>query len=158
MPECGSPKASRLEQQLAQRMVAPGISRAEILELLRRVPAEQKFFMRSEWVQITRNNTLEDWRRLASYQLIVDRTISYPCKFTSFDADALRPLGIREDQLIDMTMGQYVPVQRNSGSVIRMATLPFSTSVGDAALYLAVCPADNVVEQAAVYPGVHQME
>jgi hypothetical protein len=113
--------------------------------------------MDADWKRIVQDNRLDQLKRLAAYQLVIGHLISYPSTFASFATDALSPFGIAKDQLVDMTMGQYVPVQRQGGNIVQMARLPFVTSVGNASLYFSQRRADDVVEEAAVYPGVEEM-
>lgn len=93
-----------------------------------------------------------DWRRLESYKLLIHRWMTYPCDVEYFVREGIAPLCIDESQIVDMTMAQYVPMERNEDDLILMANLPISTSIGPAAVYFAVRRSTNTVERVVVYP------
>jgi hypothetical protein len=150
------PGPAESEQGILRLLSDPGVTRDQVLETLRRTPAGQRFVMKTEWADMARNEAISNWRRLAAYQVLIERVISYPCAQASFIADALLPLGIEERQLVDMSMASNVPVDRDSNTSVQMAVLPFPSALGGFALYFAVDRTSKLVRQAAIYPGLEE--
>lgn len=155
MTESNLQSPSEWEQRLVRLFRDPAASREQVLEALRSLPAGERFVMKGKWMEMAMNESLENWRRLASYQVLIERAISYPCELASFVTDTLLPLGIQEEQLTDMSMASYVPVRREGNSVY-VAVLPFSSSLGSTGVYIAVDPIEKVVREATVYPGINE--
>ena len=153
MSQSNSPVPSRWEDGLLQLLRDPRVSREQVLKARQDIPAGERFVMKNAWMEMARNTAFENWRRLASYQMLIERGVAYPCELASFVADALLPLGIQEEQLTDMSMASYVPVHRERGTVY-VAVLPFSSSLGSTGLYIVVDEKSKVVQEAAVYPGI----
>lgn len=157
MPKYKSPVPSASEARALQLLMDPGASRDQFLGVLRGTPAGQWFVMKREWKAIVRNAALSEWRRLAALQVLLERVIACPCTLASFVTDALTPLGIGKEQLIDMSMASFVPVHRDSNTAVFMAELPFKSSKGSTAVYIAVDRTNNRVREAAIYPGIEEM-
>ena len=147
-------RPSPIERELLQAVINPKISQEQISLKLHAISPEERFVLSDEWRGLARDRTLEDWRRLLSYDLLISRCLIYPCGFDFFKAEALAPLGLVDGSLIDMTMAQHLPFERHRGEIIRMANLPISTALGPAAVYMALGPPGDQVLRAAVYPRV----
>ena len=87
-----------LERELARQVAAPQVSRAEVVALLSKLPG--RFELGALWMAMARNAGFENWRRHASYQVVIERVIAYPCAFAAFEPQALAPFGIEARQLI----------------------------------------------------------
>lgn len=103
------------------------------------------------WSEIAADESLDVWRRLAAYGVLVSRCIVYPAAVDDVVKIALEPLGLTKEQLVDGTMFQNVPIERTPSNELLVATLPIETSVGRATLYMAVGD-DETVARAGVYP------
>jgi hypothetical protein len=147
-----SRRGSQTEKNLAAAIGNLGHTKDEIASLAGALPAAERFVMRSDWVELARDSSLENWRRLEACKLLFYRCITYPCNLDYFLSETIVPLGIDQGQIVEMTMAQALPFERKPGVAIRMVNLPIWTSVGPAAVYFAVRISENIVEQAAVYP------
>ncbi len=145
------------EKNLVQAMKDPTVSMAEISRLITELPADQGVGTKQTWIDLAADESLEDWRRLASIQLLLDRCIRYPQPLQNFLREVLEPLDVSADAVRDMTIAQNLPLERVPGESVRMALLPISTAVGPAAVYFAVGKPDESVERAAVYPRLEQL-
>ena len=143
---------SEIEQSIAALLESTGTTRDAALRLIKSVPANQQFVMNDFWRKLASDGSAEGWRRLAAYELLIDRCLAFPYTRAAFAAEALTPLGVDEGRSVEMTKAQFVPVQRKTGEIVRMAVLPIATSVGPAAIYYTLHRASGIVRQAAVYP------
>lgn len=143
-----------MEKTLALAIGSPSMSRVEFCELLRGVPADERFRMQNTWSEYARNTDLEVWRRLAAYQILIQRCIAYPRDLSTFMAEAIAAIGITPEVIVDMTPAHNLPFARERGQKIRMVTLPIPTDVGPAAMYFAIGESGQSVERAAVYPAL----
>lgn len=125
---------------------------AEVRRRLMALPAGQRFVQNDTWLALARDERLPVWRRLAAYRLLIERCLTYPCPREAFVRAALAPLGVDAGRMVDMTMAQALPVERRADTVIRMVHLPIATPIGPAAVYLALNPATDTVEQAGLSP------
>lgn len=116
------------------------------------VPARARFAQPEKWLTLARDARLPAWRRLAAYELLLERCLTYPVDRSTFVRQALSPLGLENAQWLDMSVGQWVPVKRGNDLVIRMVHLPIQTPVGQAAVYMSLRQATDTIEQAAVSP------
>lgn len=148
--------ASEIEKKMAHLMRDRHIPKEDILKGIRDLPASEKFVMRDTWIELVLDDSLENWRRLASYKLLIHRCITYPCSTEYFLTEAIMPLGIARSQVLDMTRAQTVPIARENVEAVFMAILPISTSVGPAAVYFAERRSANQVEQAVIYPDIDE--
>jgi len=145
-------EASEVEKRLAQAMGDRNVPKGEVLGMLQDLPATERFVMRNTWIALARDESLENWRRLESYKLLVYRCLTYPLLLENFIEEATTPMGVSAEEIVDMTMASFVPLERRSGTMILMVNLPIATSIGPASVYLAVCRHANTVERVAVYP------
>jgi hypothetical protein len=151
------PPASQTETNLAAAVVNPFVTCSQFAVLLRGIPAGERFCMRNTWTEYACNTSLDGWRRLAAYQIIVERCISYPRELQSFALEAIRAIGVPQENVIDMTPAHNLPFSRKAKQKIRMAILPIPMPAGRAAIYFAVDELNHYVEQAAVYPAIDNL-
>lgn len=144
-------QASQVEKMLVQDMENSAISKAEVLRKIEALSTEL-FLMRETWIDFSHSQSLDNWRRLESYKLVIYRCITYPHTLDDFIAEVITPMGIESKKIIDMTMASFIPLERSSGTTIFMANLPITTDVGPAAVYFEVQKTTNAVERAVVYP------
>jgi hypothetical protein len=122
------------------------------------VPSTQRFVLRQDWQALAASRALTDWRRLVAVNMLVHRCLAHPCSLDEFVHAVLTPLGLDASQMIDMSRAQLVPVARQEGRAIRMVRLPLTTPVGPPAVYLAVRHTTGMIEEAALYPAIHDPE
>ncbi len=140
-----------LERQLLDALRNRDTPKREILRQASDLP-EGKFKHKEAWLELSCTADLEDWRRLAAYELLITRCITYPCDLDLFVREVIAPLGIERSQIVDMTMGQYVPIKRRGKKSILMANLPIPILAGRPAVYFAVERSTKLVTEAAVHP------
>jgi hypothetical protein len=150
-------QAPQKETELAAAIVNPHVTCSQLALLLHGVPSGERFCMQNTWTEYACNTSLNGWRRLAAYQIIVERCISYPRELGSFALEAIRAIGIAQENVIDMTPAHNLPFTRKAKQKIRMAILPMLMPAGQAAVYFAVDELDHYVEQAAVYPAIDNL-
>jgi len=146
------PTGSEIENKLAEAIRNNKVPKDEVLQLIKDLPAVEPFVKKNTWLNISRNESLEKWRRWEAYKLLINRCISYPCNLDDFIREAITPLGVTKDQLVDMTMAQSLPVDVMDEEIIFMVNLPISTPVGPASVYLAVSSSTNSVKRVGVHP------
>jgi hypothetical protein len=144
--------ASADEQALADALADASASDTAVRQQLDAVPAARRFDQAARWTELARDTRLPAWRRLAAYQLLVERTLRYPLARATFVREALAPLGVERAPWIDQSIAQHVPVDRRDDAVIRMIHLPIETPVGQAAVYVSLREDADTIEQAAVSP------
>lgn len=125
-------------------------SREQVATSIEALPPGSCSLARS-WSEIVADESLEAWRRLAAYGVLVSRCIRYPAALDDVVRIALEPFGLSKEQLVDGTMLQNVPLERAPSNQLLTATLPIETSVGRATFYMAVGEGGTVA-RAAVYP------
>jgi hypothetical protein len=145
-------KRSTSEKQLMTALGSSTHPRSEIDQMVKDVPAGERFVMRDAWFAVARDSATEPWRRLLAYKLLVRRSVSFPVSLNSFWDTLVAPFGIDRHQIVDMTMASAVPVQRSADVAVSMVSLPITTPTGTAALYYSVRRADGAVVDAAVSP------
>jgi hypothetical protein len=150
--EAHLPEASLKETELASAIMDPGMTCMQFSSALRSIQASERFWMQNIWTQYADNQKLDTWRRLAAYQILVERCIPYPREVRDFIAEAIRIMGIAEENLIDMTPAHNLPFERKAKQKIRMAILPIITADGPAALYFAIDEPNHYVELAKISP------
>jgi len=103
------------------------------------------------WRGLVRDESLEEWRRLTAFQVLLDHGIAYPVGIQEFLDRAVHELGFEEAKGVDMSRSSFVPLARKEGERPFMINLPIRTPIGPASLYYSVDEA-NQVRQARVYP------
>lgn len=151
------PQASFNEKQLSAALVNPRVSCAQFWDMLRSVPAGEHFRAQSAWTEYAKRADLDAWRRLAAYQILIEKCVSFPPELRGFVAEAILAIDLMEKDIVDMTPAHNLPFPRKGSQKIRMLPLPFLTALGAAALYFAVDAHDQHVEQAAVYPSLEAL-
>jgi hypothetical protein len=150
--------ASRIEKNLAAAISDPAFPKDEVLRRIAATPSKQKFVMNDTWAKLALDGSLEPWRRLEAYKILIHRCLAYPCGLDQFMSEAITPMGVDESQIVDMTMAEALPIERNHGEIIYMVHLPIKTSMGPVAVYYAVDRETKVVERAGVYPQTDETE
>jgi hypothetical protein len=138
----------RLLDALSDRAFDGGAIRILIDEL----PPQERFILDTRWVALALDRSMEAWRRLRAYELLVQRCLSYPCSLDAFETRALAPFGVNRGAAVDMTIAQVLPIERNHGEAIYMVPLPINTAIGVAAVYFAVIRGMKDVLRAGVGP------
>lgn len=147
----GETIAAEQERELAELLERPTATREDVLQVLRRMPQRVPCALRDRWKRLAASASLEPWRRLEAYRVLVSSCLAYPCPLADFVREALAPVCNSEADIVDMTIAQHLPMPRD-GDAIRMVTLPISTPIGPAALYFAVRQPGGLVVRAAVHP------
>lgn len=130
--------------------------REEVTRQVQNLPAGDRFVRRDVWAALSGSVSVEDWRRLEAYKILIHRCLIYPCDYGEFVSQAIAPLGLDESQLVSMTRAQHVPVERKEGNEIHMIKLPISSHLDPAALYFSVDSHTGQVEQAEIFPDLVQ--
>jgi len=151
-------KISEQEKNLADAMASPDVSKIDVLRRIRDLTADQEFVLADTWRRLSLDGSLEAWRRLESYKLLLHRCLSYPCSRDEFVREAVTSMGIDEGLIVDMTRASAVPVERREGNSILMVNLPIRTHLGLAAVYFTTPRGSNVVEQAEMYPDAEALD
>jgi hypothetical protein len=142
---------------LARALRDPEQSAVEVSRLVARLSAGEQAGTESTWIAAATDDGLEDWRRVAAAQILVEHCTPYPQPLRRLLAEVLAPIGADPGALQDMTMAQNLPIPRIPGESVRMASLPLSTRVGPAAVYIGMTAADDMAQRAAVFPRVEQL-
>lgn len=145
-------EAREVERRLILLLESPHSSRREVLDLISALPAGEKFFLREKWIELSGNDSLESWRRIESYKILLKHGIAYPCDFSRFFAETIAPYGIDQNRLVNMSKAQHVPFESKGGELIYMAQLPIRVASGPASVYFAVDRPSNSVVRAGVAP------
>lgn len=146
------------ERSLLNALGDAATSREQIHGLMTQLKSEERFHLNHEWLELALNESLPAWRRLVAVQCILDRYMTYPCPKQVFEREVLVPMRIDDSQVLDMTIAQALPIERNHGEVIHMALLPIPTPAGSAAIYLALQRETENVLRAAVSPKAEDLE
>lgn len=147
-----------LEQQLAEALVDPTVYREDILRLLDALAPHEPFVLLETWSVLAQTESLSAWRRLTAYRLLIEHCLAYPLDREPFLDYALRPFGLDDEQIVDATMSQNIPIARGFGEAIAMAYLPIQTPVGPAAVYFAQDSDTGAIKRAGLYPNGSEPE
>ncbi len=79
-------------------MANRSVQKNEILRYIKDLTAAC-FMMKESWMDLSRDDSYENQRRLEAYKLVINCCISYSCDLRDFMKDAVIPLGIEENQL-----------------------------------------------------------
>jgi hypothetical protein len=143
-------QALELETELLSAVADPRVAPQEIADILARIPPGGRFAMRDRWLALARDEGLDPWRRLEAYRALTERAVPYPTGLDKFFQENVAPLGIRRESILDMTIAHAVPITRKPDHMIALIPLPFSTSRGQAGLYLSVRRRSNMIEEVAI--------
>lgn len=146
------------EQQLVEALADPHVSREDILRLLDTFAPDAPLALTEMWSALAQAESLDAWRRLMAYRLLIERCLIYPLERESFLDTALRPFGLDDDQIIDATMSQNLPIAREFSETISIAYLPIQTPIGQAAVYFAHDRDTGAIMRAGVYPNGSEPE
>jgi hypothetical protein len=148
--------ASGIEKKTAEVIRNRSVSRDQVFKSIKTLPQTGQFIMKNIWLELVLDRSMEKWRRLEAYKILLSRCLTYPCSLEYFTKEAIAPLGIDKSQMVDMTMAQLLPMEieekRKRGDLILMVNLPILTSIGPASVYFAVERSTNAVEQAQIHP------
>jgi hypothetical protein len=109
------------------------------------------------WQKVAMDGSLEEWRRLIAYQVLLDHGVTYPIRVEEFLDLVVRKLGFSEQEGLDMTRTSFIPLARKEGEKPFMINLPIQTPVGPASLYYSVDQTSQV-QQASVYPSAAEID
>ena len=130
----------------------PSATEEPVAALIERLPGTARFAAAEEWKARARNPSLDHWRRLAAYRLLVEKVMVYPSDKSRFVDEAITSMGVADAKITDMSRVGALPFERHPGERIFMANVSIRTSVGPASVYFAVSPDDREVRTAKVHP------
>jgi hypothetical protein len=150
------------ESDQAEKIIAiltnSAIPKKEVLTLIENLPLSISPSLRTKLAKVMSNESIEDWRRLEAYKLLIYRGIAYPVAFKAFVEATIEAINLDQSQIVDMTMAQLLPVDRTKGDVTFMVTLPIRTPEGPVALYFVIQRLANVVTEAKVFPDTLEID
>ena len=140
------------ESRLLEAIDDPASTEQSVLARIAQLAGSPGFVLADAWQSRARDGSLDDWRRLASYRILVEKVIAYPCDRQRFVEDAIVAVGVSEQQIVDLSRVGALPFERQEGDRVLMANLPIRTAVGTAGVYFAVGREGSHVRTAKVYP------
>ena len=143
---------SDIEKNLIRVIQDQNVSKDDVLRSVRQLAGTERFVMKDSWIGLAKDELLENWRRLEAYKLLINHCLIYPCPFDEFIAEAITPMGINRQDLIDMSVASFVPLERRFDAAIFAASLPIKLATGQAAVYMSIQDSTNMVERAVVHP------
>lgn len=152
MGNASQQEPSDIEKNLIRVVQDQNVSKDDVFESVRKVTGTERFVMKDKWIALAKDESLDDWRRLESCKLLINHCFTYPYPFDKFLAEAINPMGVDRQELIDMSMASFVPLERRFDLAIFAASLPIKTATGHAAVYMSVQDSTKMVERAVVHP------